>query len=184
MSSKFRFEIIIGSMFSGKSTELLRRVSCWEAIGKKALLVNHQFDTRTTNFVKTHNNEKKQAVKTNSLLNLINLSAFKNADVIGIDEAQFFNDLKPFILEVEHLPKTIIISGLDGDYQRNPMGQILECIPLCDKVDKLTGLDMMSRDGSIGLFTKRIVNSTKEVLIGDKDTYMSVNRENYYKDFK
>ena len=43
------------------------------------------------------------------------------------------------------------------------------------KVDKLTGLDMMSRDGSIGLFTKRIINSTKEVLIGDKDTYMSVN---------
>ena len=53
---------------------------------------------------------------------------------------------------------------------------------LCDKVDKLTGLDMMSRDGSIGLFTKRIINSTKEVLIGDKDTYMSVNRVNYFKD--
>ena len=180
--TQFRLEIIIGSMFSGKSTELIRRVSCWEAIGKKALLVNHQFDTRTTNFVKTHNNEKKQAIKTNSLMKLINLNVFKEAEVIGIDEAQFFNDLKPFILEIEGLPKTIIVSGLDGDYQRKPMGQILECIPLCDKVDKLTGLDMMSKDGSIGLFTKRIINSTKEVLIGDKETYMSVNRKNYFND--
>ncbi len=73
--SKFRFEIIIGSMFSGKSTELLRRVSCWEAIGKKALLVNHQFDTRTTNFVK-HIIMKKTAVK-QIFMNLINLNALE-----------------------------------------------------------------------------------------------------------
>ena len=179
--SKFRFEIIIGSMFSGKSTELLRRISCWEAIGKKSLLINHHFDTRTTNFVKTHNNTKKKAVKTNNLMNLLTLESFKKADVIGIDEAQFFNDLRKFIVTVEQMPKTIIISGLDGDYQRKPMGEILECIPLCDKVDKLTGLDMMSKDGSVGLFTKRIVNSSKDILIGDKDTYMSVNRVNYFK---
>ena len=60
------------------------------------------------------------------------------------------------------------ISGLDGDYLRKPFGQILQCIPLCDKVDKLTGLDMMSKDGSIGLFTKRIVNSSKDIFIADK----------------
>ena len=55
MTSNFRFELIIGPMFSGKSTELLRRVSCCEAIGMKSLLINHTYDTRTKCFIKTHN---------------------------------------------------------------------------------------------------------------------------------
>ena len=181
MSNKFRLELIIGSMFSGKSTELLRRVSCCEAIGLKSLLINHSFDTRTTSFVKTHNYQKKQAIKTNNLLSLLDIEQFKQADVIGIDEAQFFTDLKPFILQIEHLPKIVYVSGLDGDYKRKPMGQILDCIPLCNKVDKLTSFDMLSKDGSVGLFTKRIVNSKDDVLIGDTDSYMSVNCKNYFK---
>ena len=94
-----RVEIIIGCMFSGKSTELLRRISCCESIGMKSLLINHTFDTRTTSYVKTHNNQKKQAIKTDKLLSIINMDEFKTAKVIGIDEAQFFNDLKPFILK-------------------------------------------------------------------------------------
>ena len=181
MSNKFCLELIIGSMFSGKSTELLRRVSCCEAIGMKSLLINHTFDTRTTNFIKTHNNQKKHAIKTNKLLTLLQNEQFKQADVIGIDEAQFFPDLKEFIISIEHLPKKVYVSGLDGDFQRKPMGQILDCIPLCNKVDKLTSMDMISKDGSIGLFTKRIINSTKEVLVGAKESYASVNRENYFK---
>ena len=180
MSNKFRFELIIGPMFSGKSTELLRRVSCCEAIGMKSLLVNHTYDTRTKCFIKTHNGKKKQAIKTDSLLSIINMDVFNNATVIGIDEAQFFKDLKPFILEVEKYNKTIFVSGLDGDYLRNPIGQILECIPLCDKVDKLNSLDMVDKDGSYGIFTKRISSSNDTVLIGAKDKYLAVNRKNYF----
>ena len=62
--NRFHLELIIGPMFSGKSTELIRRVSCCEAIGYSSLLVNHTYDIRTTNFVKTHNNQKKKAIKT------------------------------------------------------------------------------------------------------------------------
>ena len=181
--NKFRLELIIGPMFSGKSTELLRRVSCCKSIGMKALLINHTNDIRTTNYVKTHNGQQEDAIKTKHLMSLVNNDKFKNANVIGIDEGQFFDDLKEFILKIENLPKTIYISGLDGDYQRNPMGQILDCIPLCDKLDKLNSLDMMSKDGSAGIFTKRIVNSNESVLIGAKESYLSVNRENYFKNF-
>lgn len=180
MSKKFNLELIIGPMFSGKSTELLRRVSCCEAIGMKSLLINHTFDTRTKCFIKTHNGKKKQAVKTDSLLSIINMDVFQKADVIGIDEAQFFKDLKPFILEIEKYNKNIFVSGLDGDYLRNPIGQILECIPLCDKVDKLNSLDMIDKDGSKGIFTKRITKSNDTVLIGADDKYLSVNRFNYF----
>tara|TARA_B100001094_G_C18079719_1_gene744501 strand:- start:443 stop:1006 length:564 start_codon:yes stop_codon:yes gene_type:complete len=177
--NRFRLELIIGPMFSGKSTELIRRISCCEAIGQSSLLVNHTFDTRTTNFVKTHNNQKKKAIKTNNLMKLIETREFEFANIIGIDEAQFFPDLKEFILTIEHLSKRIYVAGLDGDYKREPIGQILECIPLCDKIDRLTGMDMVSRDGSCGLFTKRIVNDTESIVIGDSDKYLTVNRENY-----
>ena len=114
-------------------------------------------------------------------MKLLSMEEFEKATVIGIDEAQFFPDLKQFILSIETLPKRIYVAGLDGDYQRNPIGQMLECIPLCDKIDRLTGLDMMSKDGSCGLFTKRIVNETESVVIGDSNKYMTVNRENYLK---
>ena len=75
--------------------------------------------------------------------------------------------------------KILIISGLDGDYLRKPIGQILDCIPLCDTVDKLTAMDMVDRDGSKGLFTKRIVDNDDAVLIGSTDFYMAVSRGNY-----
>jgi len=179
--NRFRLELIIGPMFSGKSTELIRRVSCCEAIGKKSLLINHTFDIRTENFVKTHGNQKKKAIKTNKLMKLITLPEFEKAQIIGIDEAQFFPDLTEFILSIEHLPKRVYVAGLDGDYQRKPIGQILECIPLCDTIDRLTGLDMFSKDGTKGLFTKRLINSTKSVVIGEADKYMTVNRTNYFK---
>ena len=58
--------------------------------------------------------------------------SYKNSSIIGIDEAQFFTDLKDFIIKSEKMNKIIILAGLDGDYLRKPFGQILECIPLCD----------------------------------------------------
>lgn len=179
----FRLELIIGPMFSGKSTELLRRVSRFKSINKNTLLINHTFDTRTENFVKTHDNKVSPAIKTNKLMKLIKNDSYKNADIIGIDEGQFFMDLKEFVLYNEQTNKTIIISGLDGDFKREPIGQILECIPLCDTVDKLNSLDMVDKDGSIGLFTKRMKqNSSKEneqILVGANEYYLSVNRKNY-----
>lgn len=176
----FSFELIIGPMFSGKSTELLRRISRFKAIGKKVLFINHNYDSRTGNSIQTHDKRTHSAIKTNNLLSVINNPLFKEADIIGIDEAQFFTDLKQFILKIEHTEKKIYACGLDGDYQRNPIGQILECIPLCDNVTKLCALDMVSKDGSKGIFTKRLNLSCKEkILIGGVDQYVSVNRENY-----
>jgi len=146
-----RIEIILGCMFSGKSTELLRRLSRYQAINIDTLLINHLFDTRTGNSIKTHDNLEKKALKVKTLMEIVNTDEYLNSNVIGIDEAQFFTDLKEFVLYSEK-NKTIIIAGLDGDSNREPFGEILNCIPLCDEVVKLTAMDMMKNDGTKAIF--------------------------------
>ena len=176
-------DIIIGPMFSGKSTELIRRLSRFEAVKMPALYINHTLDSRTDNYIETHNKERKTAVKTHKLTDLLCNKNVKieNYKVIGIDEAQFFPDLKEFLLKIEHNKIHIVIAGLDGDFNRNPFGQILECIPLCNSVTKLNALDMDSKDGSLAPFSKRIVSSEEKVLVGATDKYIAVNRENFLK---
>ena len=125
-----RIEIILGCMYSGKSTELLRLTKRYQAIGKNILLINHTNDIRTGNSVKTHRNETENALKITNLMDMFSISnqktAIIKADVIGIDDAQFFGDLYEFVLAIEQFGKTIIISGLDGDSDRKPFGQILQ----------------------------------------------------------
>ena len=103
-----------------------------------------------------------------------------NTDIIGIDEAQFFDDLIQFVIYIESLHKTVIIAGLDGDSDRKPFGQILNCIPLCDEVVKLTALDMISNDGTKAIFSKRLKTKEKVIAVGGKESYVAVSRENYF----
>ena len=175
----FRLEIILGPMFSGKSTELLRRISRYEAIGKKVLLINHKNDSRTGNSVQTHNQVTRTAVKTEDLLSLVHKKEYDEADIIGIDEAQFFTGLRDFVLATESKHKIIIMSGLDGDFKRDPFGEILQCIPLCDSVVKLSAMCMISKDGTPGIFSKRIVDDNEQTLVGAAETYVAASRVHY-----
>lgn len=179
--SNTRVEVILGCMFSGKSTELLRRTNRYRAIGKKVLLINHTHDSRTGESIQTHSKMKEIAVKTNILSSVIVSQAFEECNVIGIDEAQFFPDLLDFVKHAELLDKIIIVAGLDGDYKREPIGQILQIIPLCDEVVKLNAMDMIDKDGSRGIFSKRIVNKGGQVLVGANESYAAVSRINYFK---
>ena len=108
-----RIEIILGCMYSGKSTELLRRTKRYQAIGKNVLLINHTYDTRTGNSVKTHRDETENALKITNLMDIFTTvnqnTAILRANVIGIDEAQFSGDLREFVLAMEQYGKTLII---------------------------------------------------------------------------
>ena len=92
-----RIEIILGCMFSGKSTELIRRCNRYHAIGKTVTLINHALDTRTDDSIKTHDGSKSVAIKLTKLMDFIHVRDYRQAlydcSVIGIDEAQFFDDL-------------------------------------------------------------------------------------------
>lgn len=182
-----QIEIIIGPMYSGKSTELIRRCNNYEAIGKNVLIFNHSLDVRCEeNLVQTHGKNTKKAVKTTSLCDYLknNNNEFIESNVIAIDEAQFFADLFEFVCLIEHLDIVVIIAGLDGDCFRKPFGQILQCIPYADKVIKLNAFCMSKKDGTYAAFTKRLSNiepQKSQVDIGATDKYMAVCREEYLK---
>lgn len=179
-----RIELILGCMFSGKTTELIRRISRYHSIGTPALCINHSNDTRTTehNSVQTHEGQSIPAVKVSKLMSLVSSVDFEGAKVIGIDEAQFFEDLVEFVKYCEYAKKIVFICGLDGDYERKPIGHILECIPLCDSVVKLTAYDMIDKDGTPAVFTHLVSQENvpeNHVLVGGADKYMAVSRKNY-----
>lgn len=179
----FRLEIVIGPMYSGKTTELIRRISRYTSIETPTLCVNHSLDSRTKNYIRSHNELKIPAIKTSKLLDIAKTTEYKEARVIGIDESQFFEDLVEFVKYTEDYcytlktAKTVIVSGLDGDSNRKPFGQVLELIPLCDTVEKLTALD--KTDGKEAPFTKRLTKDSEQILIGATESYMAVSRANY-----
>tara|TARA_Y100000591_G_C21828867_1_gene698370 strand:- start:449 stop:976 length:528 start_codon:yes stop_codon:yes gene_type:complete len=172
-------QIILGPMFSGKSTELIRIIGRYDAINKSTLLINHTLDTRTDESVKTHSNIKRKAIKTNKLMDIYKTESFQKAEVIGIDEGNFYEDLHEFICKCENLKKIIVIVGLDGDYRKQKFGQVLDCIPKCNNITKLNALCMICKDGTPGIFTKRIAKDNKQILVGADDAYMSVCRNCY-----
>ena len=174
-----RIEIIVGSMFSGKSTELIRRCHRYECIGKNVLFINSVLDTRCDiNEIQTHNNLVHKALKVDKLMN-ISIDYLRNINVIGIDEAQFFDDLPDFLVKVEILNKIVIVAGLDGDFKRKPFGKILECIPLADNITKLTAMCSICKDGTPAIFSKKLYNDNNIVDIGAIDKYVAVCRKHY-----
>jgi N-acetylneuraminate synthase len=100
-------------------------------------------------------------------------------------EAKFanLNNIKSLkkmcLLWIETYYKHVIIGGLDGDYQRNPIGELLELIPYADKYQKLCALCKYCNDGTKAIFSKRIMNNQNQILIGGSELYVSVCRFHY-----
>jgi len=166
-------ELIIGSMYSGKSTELMRRVKRVQSIGMNCIVINHTNDTRVDgDFIQTHDGLTLAATKSDDLL-LVNTRPY---DTVAIDEAQFFSNLKSAVmLMVEKYNKHVIVAGLSGDFQRKPFGTILELIPLADDVEYKRALcKRCGHPNRLASFTKRI-SKEKETVSVDS-TYMAVCR--------
>ena len=170
---KSNIELIVGSMYSGKSSALSTLISRYDHTNKKTMLINHSFDTREVeSVISTHSNiiKNKPAIKCKLLMNLIDTEYFNNADVIGIDECQFFSDLLDFVKYVDNLDnKILIMSGLDGNFNREPFGQVLQCIPYCNNITKLNAMCMNCNDGTLASFTKRIIDNNNEILVDVDD---------------
>ena len=164
--------IIMGNMFSGKTSELIRQLKRQKIIGKQILVINSDKDTRSSQPVlKTHDGVTFNCIKIDELSYLIDNHHFNTADVIGIDEAQFFKNLKGFVEHCLRVGKYIIITGLDGDYKQRKFGEILDCIPLADSVKKLHALCTTCNDGTPGPFTVRTVQNSELILVGDTEMY-------------
>jgi len=167
--------IIMGNMFSGKTSELIRRLKRLKVIDKQILVVNSAKDTRSPEEVlKTHDNVKFNCFKVYDLYDLMDKSAFEDAEIIAIDEAQFFSNLKKFVESCLDMGKDVILAGLDGDAFQRKWGELLDCIPMATEVTKLSALCMRCGNGNMGPFTKRTVENTELELIGGSDMYEAV----------
>jgi len=192
MSKSAYLEIFLGSMFSGKTSKLLELFKQYKFCNIPISVINHSADTRYhETMLSSHDKIMIPCIHTNKLMelwepdvnnldpekmkNYINL---RNADVILINEAQFFEDLIPCVQSMLKENKTIYISGLDGDFERKKFGSIIDLIPLCDKVTKLSSLCNLCKNGSPGIFSLRLTKEKQQMLIGT-DNYIPVCRACY-----
>jgi thymidine kinase len=175
-------ELIIGPMFSGKSSELIRRIRQMKVINYKYIVIKPKIDFRyEINKIVTHNKEYEDCIIIDNL-NDISDDDIKPYNSIIIDEGQFISNLKNKVIYwCEKLEKNIIVGGLDGDYQRKPLGEILDLIPYATKYKKLSALCKNCNDGTHAIFTHRIINNNNQILIGSEDKYIPLCRKCYNK---
>jgi thymidine kinase len=191
-------EIILGGMYAGKTSRLVEIYKQCKFCSIPVSVINHSIDTRydeeDENLLSTHDKVKIPCIKTEKLFDIwadhINLEdnqpiprikdKFKisTSEVILINEGQFFPDLEDFVKILLKNGKKIYVCGLDGDFERKKFGQILDLIPLCDKVTKLTSLCSLCKNGTPGIFSKRITTEKEQTVVGS-DNYIPVCRNCY-----
>jgi thymidine kinase len=166
-------ELIIGPMYSGKTSKLLEIYKQCKFCNIPVTVINHSLDKRYhETMLSSHDKVMIPCINVSGLsevwLNDENTS-IKNADVILINEGQFFHDLYNVVTEMLKANKHVYICGLDGDFERKKFGQILDLIPLCDKVSKLTSLCSICKNGSPGIFSMRITSEKEQTVIGSEN---------------
>jgi len=178
-------ELIFGPMFSGKTSKLIEEYNDHMRMYNKTniLAVNYDKDIRYGfNKIITHDGLEIDCISINELSELsISLISNKNllsAKYIFINEAQFFKNLKTWVLfMIETQNKHIILCGLDCDYKREKFGEFLDLVPHADKITKLYGTCNKCTNKSI--YTHRISNETEQHVIG-VDNYIPLCRQCYY----
>lgn len=178
-------EIIVGPMFSGKTSRLIELHKQFTFCNIPVLTINHTFDTRYhESMLSNHNQDMIECSRLNALSELWDeekgTKEYLSAQVILINECQFFPDLYCGVVEMLKDNKRIYIAGLDGDFKRQQFGQVLNLIPLCDTVTKLSALCNICKNGTIGIFSKRITQEIEQTVVGS-DNYIPVCRKCYEK---
>jgi thymidine kinase len=172
-------ELIIGPMFSGKSSELIRKIRLAKTINKKVLVIKPLIDNRYDNTKIVSHSLEAENCETVEKLEMLN-TIINDYDLIVIDEGQFFSDLKENVIKwVEINKKDVIVGGLDGDFKRNPIGQILDLIPYSSKCNKLNSLCKMCGDGTWAYFTHRFSNNNQQIMIGGNEMYAALCRKHF-----
>lgn len=182
-------ELILGPMFSGKTSKILELYKQCQFSNIPVVVINHSSDTRYSDtLLSTHDLNMIPCIQTNKLFDLLDdfsmNKQINDATVILINEGQFFDDLYIWTeLMVEEKNKEVYICGLDGDFNRIKFGQIIDLIPMCDKVTKLKSLCSICKNGKKAVFSLRVSDSKEQVLIGS-DCYKPVCRSCYQTETK
>lgn len=175
-------ELIVGSMFSGKTSKLIEIYKQCKFCNMPVIVINHEFDNRyadASTTMSSHDSISVPCLKSSSLKKLFDTNPeILNASVFLINEGQFFEDLKEAVIYLLDLNKRVYVSGLDGDFERKKFGQMLDLVPLCDVVVKLKSLCAVCKNGTPGIFSKRLTCQTEQTVVGIHN-YIPVCRKCY-----
>ena len=173
--------VCIGPMYAGKTTKLIETYEDMLSEDKKTIVLTHSSEIRySIEKLSTHDEQHISCFKYDSIDAFIREKKedIDSVDSILIDEAQFFPDLFDKVLYmVNKMNKHVYVFGLDGDFQRNKFGQVLDLIPQCDTVEKLHSTCNMCNARAI--FSHRIDESDEQVLVGSQDIYQPLCRKCY-----
>ena len=174
-----RIEVICGSMFSGKTEELIRRMKRAKFAKQKVEFFKPAIDTRYSDEdVVSHDHNAIPSTPIDASASILLLSS--DIDVVGIDEAQFLDEsLVDVCNQLANRGVRVIIAGLDMDFQGVPFGPIPALCAVADEVTKVHAICV--RCGALAYVSHRLISNDRRVLLGEKDEYEPLCRECYQK---
>lgn len=174
-----RIEVVCGSMFSGKTEELIRRMKRAEFARQRVLIFKPAMDTRYSDEdVVSHDHNTIPSTPVDVSSSILLLSA--NIDVVGIDEAQFFDyGLTEVCNELANRGVRVIVAGLDMDFKGQPFGPMPNLCAIADEVTKVHAICVHC--GALAYVSHRLVHNDSRVLLGEKAEYEPLCRECYQK---
>lgn len=174
-------ELILGCMFSGKTTQLLEMYNMYQICDIEPCVVNYIKDRRYhEDLLSTHDKKMIPCINVKKLSEIVTPEILAKYSVFLINEGQFFDDIDEIVLELVNIHnKKVYVCGLDGDYKQNIFGKLLNLIPHCDKYRKLHAICKKCKDGTLASFSKRISDELGQEVIGSNN-YIPVCRKCYY----
>ena len=183
-TKKGSLDVICGSMFSGKTEELIRRLRRAQYAQKDIMSFKHSLDKRKEiEYVSSHDGNKLSAIATDNV-GLIRQLVTHKTEVVGIDEVQFFSaEIVDLIMDFVHKGKRVIVSGLDLDFRGIPFSCIPTLLAIADSITKLKAICM--RCGKEAQHSQRLVNHKPAkfddpiIMIGAEECYEARCRDCY-----
>lgn len=171
---KGRLEIICGSMFSGKTEELIRRMRQARLEKCKIVIFKPFIDNRYhSNKIVSHDQDNEAAISITNANEM--LKHIKEIDVVGVDECQFFDqDILAVIQEMVQKNVRVVVAGLDMDYKTKPFGYMPHLMAISDDVTKVHAVCMNC--GDIANFSHRKTKNQNQILVGEKKEYEALCR--------
>ena len=162
-------EVICGSMYSGKTEELIRRLRRSQIAKQKVSIFKPEIDTRYSNdHIVSHSELRIPSQSVNSALEILKLG--KDSEVVGIDEAQFFGmELIDVCQQLANEGKRVIVAGLDQDYRGEPFEPMPQLLAIAEYITKTLAICMVC--GNPANRTQRITSDEERVIVGGTNIY-------------
>ena len=170
-------EVICGSMFSGKTEELIRRLKRAKIANQKIQIFKPSLDSRNNEYIESHDKNRIKSLTVKTSYDVYDIG--KDFDVIGIDEVQFFDDeIVSVCNSLANNGVRVIAAGLDMDYLGNPFGPMPNLMAIAEYVTKVHAI--CSKTGNIANYSYRKNKEDSIILIGEEDEYEALSREIFY----